>query len=130
MSLFQELQAVSKPKREEVEVPEWEDALKGRKIYLQQMSAPDRDAWEREGLKKIGDRWEDDWDNVRSRLISRCLVDEDGNKVFPNSDSMREIVHTITTPLYTKARKINCLDKESLEDSAKNSEGGQSADSG
>lgn len=125
MVLFEELLEASKQavqlSRVPVNVPEWEPVLKGRKLYLQKMSTDDRDAWEAEGLERNGDKYEVKTHNVRARLVSKCLVDEEGIKVFPNADTLKPMASTIVLPLYEKAEKLNKISRAAVDDLAKNS---------
>jgi hypothetical protein len=132
MVLFQELIAASKAarKRVPVRIPSWESVLNGKQLYVEQMSVEDRDAWEADGLEKDGDQYKPRLYNMRARLIYRCLVDEEGNKVFPNADTVKELPAVDAVPIYEQALELNRISNKDVEDIAKNSESGQSAASG
>lgn len=125
MSFFQELLEASakaaKAQRELIDVPEWAEVLNGRKVYIQKMSLEDRDAWEAEGLIKKGDDYEPKLQDMRARLLKYVLVDEDGVKLFPNTDTARQLPAYIGDPIYKRALALNRLTKESVEADAKNS---------
>ena len=63
-------------KYEEVDVPEW-----GGSVRLRGLSASERDEFE----ASIGVT--QDLTNMRSRLVVNCLTDEEGNRLFKNSEA-------------------------------------------
>ena len=89
-----------------VEVPEW-----GGSVYVRQMTAADRDAYEAEcypidvktGTATIRR------DNLRARLLSRTLCDESGSLLFSAADveSLGGKSSDVLEKLYHEARSIN-----------------------
>ncbi len=129
-ALFQELLAATPLARDEVDIPEWKEVLKGKKLYLKKMGVEERDAWEAANWEKRGDDYEFNDKNLRARLLYRCLVDEEGNKLFPSADSMSDLDPDIAIPLFERAKRMNKIGKNEIEELAKNSDGGLSAASG
>lgn len=66
-------------KREIVHVPEW-----GGDVIIQTMSGVTRNEWEQSLYNR--ETKEPDLVNSRAKLLSRCIVDEQGNRVFSESD--------------------------------------------
>lgn len=67
----------------EVEVEPW-----GGSVYVREMTGSDQDYWESE-LMQYGPDGQPELttDNARAELLVRCIVDEDGNRVFGDGDA-------------------------------------------
>jgi len=108
---------------ETVPVPEW-----GGEVTVSAIPAFERDRFEQEvaavGKGKIVE-------NLRARLVARCLVDENGNKLFEASD----VVHLgkksakVVNRLFEVCQKINGFSDDDIEELEKNSEQTQDGDS-
>ena len=68
---------------EEVEVPEW-----GGSVLVRGMTGKERDAFEvsllqpgRQGRREVNTA------NVRAKMVTRCVVDDDGNRLFTDADA-------------------------------------------
>src|SRR4030042_110875 len=61
-----------------VAVPEW-----GGDVSMRALSARERDAFE----LSVNDGKRKDMANLRARLLVRCLCDEQGNRIFEDSDA-------------------------------------------
>jgi hypothetical protein len=69
---------------EEVEVPEW-----GGTVLVRGMTGTERDAFEVSLMTPgRGGRREVNPVNVRAKLVARCVVDDDGNRLFADADAM------------------------------------------
>lgn len=70
---------------EVVSVPEW-----GMEVRIRALSAAERDAYEASCMKRLGSgkdaKLELSFDNMRAKLVARCLVDEQGARVFQDAD--------------------------------------------
>jgi hypothetical protein len=67
---------------EEVDVPEW-----GGSVLVRGMTGRERDAFELSMLQPgRGGRRVVDPANVRAKLVARCCVDDDGNRLFTDAD--------------------------------------------
>lgn len=66
-------------RRERVKVPEL-----GGVVVLQELTGRDRDAWEAETIDPATGAMR--MENARARLLSRCIVDEDGHRLFSAAD--------------------------------------------
>jgi hypothetical protein len=68
---------------EEVEVPEW-----GGTVLVRGMTGRERDAFEVSMMTSgRGGRREVNPVNVRAKLVARCVVDDDGNRLFDDADA-------------------------------------------
>lgn len=68
---------------EEVDVPEWNGT-----VLVRGMTGKERDAFEVSLLQPgRGGRREMNPANARAKVVARCVVDEDGNRVFTDGDA-------------------------------------------
>lgn len=82
----------------EINIPEWNTSC-----YLSELTAGDLDAYTQEVIEKA--------DNIRSRLLVKVLVDENGKKLFNNGDvpMLASKSGRVINRLYLEALKINNL---------------------
>lgn len=101
-------------KSEIVDVPEW-----GGQVRVAGMNAHDRDEWEVGSLKKDGTQNMDNW---RARLCAACIIDEDGNRLFTKEqvDELSKKSGAALHRVFEVANKLNFMNKDAIEDSAKN----------
>lgn len=108
-----------------VHVPEW-----GGDVIIASMSGAARDAWE----LWIGDaRQRGQFNNVRARLLSACIVDESGQRIFTSEADIEALGSKdsmVLDRLFEVARELNGLTDDAIEAAKKNSSHGLSADSG
>lgn len=111
------------PTVQEVDVPDF------GKVHVRRMKGFERDKWEAACIKADGKA---NMDNFRARLVTACLCDDKGNRLYQDGEigivGMLDAVPL--TEIYLAARKLNRLTKEDIEELAKNSVAGQSAGSG
>lgn len=69
--------------RERVDLPELGE---GAFVYVQGMSGTERDAWETSLVQGRGTHRKVNTLNIRAKLVVRCIVNEDGSRVFGNDD--------------------------------------------
>jgi hypothetical protein len=67
---------------ETVEVPEW-----GCKVVLRGLTGRQRDQFEEACRRVEGRKVEVDLDNVRAKLLVRCMFDDSGARVFADDDA-------------------------------------------
>lgn len=68
----------------EVAVPEWGvDA----KVRVRGMTGVERDEWEASNLERRGKRMVPNLANLRAKLITRCIVDDEGDRIFSEADA-------------------------------------------
>lgn len=67
---------------ETVEIPEW-----GGSVMVRGLTAAERDSFESSLFEGKGKNRKEKFENLRARLITRTLVDENGNRIFQDSDA-------------------------------------------
>ncbi len=121
------LAAAEKPRElQPVEVP----AL-GGVVYIRAMSGTERDAWERSLVTVKGKRVTPQTDNVRARLLVRCLCGEDGALLFAlsDADALGKLPASVLAPLYDHAQRHNGVSGADVEELGKDSAPGAGSDS-
>lgn len=104
--------------REQVDVPEW-----GGPVYVREMTAAERDAFEAEILDRKSDgEVEVDLQNIRARLLVRVLCDEDGDRLFDDADiePLSRKSGAVMGRLFQVAQKLNGLTAQDIEEIAGN----------
>jgi len=96
-----------------VYVPQW----KGD-VHLKTMSAYERDAFEAEIIEQGKVKYE----NIRARLLVRCICDEQGNLLFSSTDSdaLGKKNAGAVQLLFNEAKKMSELSDEDVEQLRKN----------
>jgi hypothetical protein len=97
----------------EVEVPEW-----GGEVCLRVMSGTERDKFESEF---VGDN--KSVEMVRAKLVSKCLCDEDGKRIFSEEEipELGDKSAAVLEMLFHKCMKHNRFTKDDVDDLAGNS---------
>jgi hypothetical protein len=112
--------------REVVEVPEW-----GGEVYVAAMTGADRDRFD-ESIQGRGGDDRVSMENYRARLLARCLVGEDGKRLFSEQDveALGRKSSAALGRLFSVAIRLNRLRKEDVDELVKNSDGAPSGASG
>lgn len=107
--------------QEEVQVPEW-----GGAVMVRGLSGTDRDAFEQDivRMKRSGKSTTTEMDlhNVRAKLCVRCIVDENGERLFDDAD-MEALGRKSATALqrvFDAAQRLSGLSDQDVEELAKN----------
>jgi hypothetical protein len=99
---------------EEVEVPEW-----GGSVLVLGMTGRERDAYE-VSLRDLrtGQRRPDALNNVRAKIVARCVVDDDGNRLFTDADvaALGEKSAAAIDRVFDVAARLSGLSDEDQED--------------
>jgi hypothetical protein len=66
---------------EEVDVPEW-----GGSVLVRGMSGRERDEFEASMAQQRGGKMVQNLVNVRAKIVIRCVVDDNGNRLFDAAD--------------------------------------------
>lgn len=102
-----------------MDVPEWKGT-----VHLRTMQAAERDAFELGSTAVRGRTRVQKLDNIRARLCAYCLADADGNPLFADPEKVAEQLGqkngAVLERLWERARAMNALNKEDVEDLAKN----------
>lgn len=94
------------------EVPEW-----GGTVRLRGMSGAERDAWEAE-VMDAREAGKLNYTNFRARLVARCLIDEQGQRLFTDSDieALGRKSALALMRVFEAAQKLNGLSKGDVEE--------------
>lgn len=115
-------------KRETMEVPEWNGP-----INLQEMSGIDREAFEEAVVSTNGDDPAANKGNLRGWLASFGIVDDDGNRLFTDADSVAALGRTSATALVrvcARIQKMNGIGEEEVAELVEDFSEGPDSDSG
>lgn len=117
------LKAASSPKnlpRDQVDVPEF-----GGFVIVQGMTGTERDAWEKSlVVLRRGVRRDINVENIRARLAVRCLVNEDGARLFEDEDAkaLGNLRVDVLQRIYETAQRLSGVTDGDLEELKKSSE--------
>ena len=111
--------------RETVDIPE----LGGAVIVLG-MTGAQRDAWERSLVVGRGKRRDVNTDNVRAKLAVRCLVNEQGQRLFTDGDApaLGNLRVDVLNRIYEAAQRVCGVSDEDIDELKKSSEAGAGSD--
>lgn len=124
----QDIFSVDDVKIVDLEVPEW-----GGTVRLRSLSAQERDDFESSTVKmrRDGTR-EEHMENFRARLVSKCLIDEDGKLMFTKASEITMLGSKSAAALqriFNECQKLNGLSDEDVEDLTQDFEGTPEEDS-
>lgn len=104
-------------KFEDVDVPEW-----GGTIRISEMSSKDRDDFDAGTIRIIGKKVEPVYDSRRAKLLSFCIVDDEGKRMFSSGDVEALALKSgnVITRLCDVAERLNGMTREAVEDQVKN----------
>lgn len=106
-------------KRKTVNVPEW-----GGDVVVRELTGTERDSYEAQQTVRKGDRVEPNPIGFRARLVVRALVDENGNRLFKDTDApkLSEKNGAVLDRLWDEIALLSGLVATAVEDAEKNSE--------
>ena len=112
-----------------VEVPEkW-----GGEVFVRMLSGDQRDAFEVGSSKRRGKVVEQNLQNIRARLCAYCLCDAGGAPLFTHPEqaaiALGKKSSAVLDTIFAAAKTLNALNKEDIDELAKNSDGDQPGDS-
>src|SRR5690606_32045842 len=112
--------------RELVEVPEW-----GGAVYVRALTGADRAQFEASIVEQRGRAAPLHLKQIRAKLVALTVVGEDGQRIFADDDvaALGGKSAAALDRLFAVAQRLSGLSKEDVEELAKTSESGQSADS-
>jgi len=110
---------------EEVDVPEW-----GGTVLVRGMSGRERDEFEVSMTVRHGKQMVQDFANTRAKIVARCVVDEDGQRLFTDADVavLGEKSGAAIDRIFGVASRLSGLGAEDVEELAENF-GGTNGDS-
>jgi hypothetical protein len=119
------LQAQDLP-RELVDVPEW-----GGSVYVRALTGAERDAFETSIVEQRGKSTKMNLKNIRAKLVALTVVDEEGNRIFSDSDAsaLGKKSAAALDRVFEVAQRLSGLRPEDVEELSKNFGSDQSEDS-
>jgi hypothetical protein len=95
----------------EIDVPEW-----GGTVTIRELSSKDRDNFEAEL------HMTDDLRNLRARLVVKAIIDENGERMFADSDAeaLGNKSSSVLIRIFDAVRDMNGMDDEALEEAQGN----------
>lgn len=110
----------------EVEVPEW-----GGVVLVRGLSGLERDAYEQSLTMIRGKEHLPNLTNARAKLVSRAVVDENGERLFTDRqvNALGEKSSIALTRIFEVVAEMSGMTDESVEDAEGNSEVAQTGDS-
>ncbi|MCE5185075.1 MAG: hypothetical protein LLF76_03000 [Planctomycetaceae bacterium] len=124
----EQILAASALKTDTVDVPEL-----GGKVMIQEMTAAERDSFEASQLQKNGKNYETNFQNLRAKLIVRCVIDAQKKvRLFTDDDAVivGQLPASKIDKLFSACQRLNGLSKADVEELAKNSVSPQTDSSG
>ncbi len=111
---------------EDVPVPEW-----GGTVRVRALTGAERDAFEQSIVEQRGRSTRMNLQNLRAKLVALTVVDEEGNRIFSDSDAklLGKKSALALNRVFEVAQKLSGLTSEDVEELTKNSESDQSEDS-
>lgn len=104
-----------------VSVPEWKGDVK-----VKMMSGSERDLFESSIFEQKGKDLQRNMNNLRAKLISKCLIGEDGNRLFSDKeiDLLGRKSAKALDRIYEVCVRLNGIGAKEIEELTKNSESG------
>lgn len=111
---------------EDVEVPEW-----GGSVRVRALSGHDRDEFEASMATMRGKKLVPDTENIRAKLVARCLIDEQGDPMFSQRDvwELGKKSAAALDRIFEVASRLSGLDADDIEELEGNSAGDQNGGS-
>jgi hypothetical protein len=97
-----------------VDIPEW-----GGEVVVSELSAAARMEWELDAFGADGKPSNDNW---KAKLVTRCIVDENGERMFSADDvaALGKKSSKAIDRVYVAALEVNALGDDSVEEIEKN----------
>jgi len=101
---------------ETVSVPEW-----GGEVRIRTMTGADRDAYEQSLFASRGPDEKSNLRNVRARIVAYSAVDEDGKRIFEESDiaALGEKSAAALERVYLACRRLSAITQEDIDELGK-----------
>ena len=114
-------------KYEDVLIPEWGGAW----VRVRSMSASERDRFEAGTVQRNGKEVTTNFENIRARLCIMCLVNENGERLFDETDTfpLGGKSAAALQRVFEVAQRLNGLREEDVNELAANFPNGQNGDS-
>lgn len=108
-----------------LDIPEW-----GGTINVRGMSGHERDQFEQSLIQQRGKDQRVNMKNARAKIVVLCAVDEDGNRIFTDTDisALGRKSAKALDRIFTVAQDLSGIKEDDLDELTKNSEGMTSED--
>lgn len=102
---------------EDVEVPEW-----GGTVRIRVMTGAERNRFEQSVITRRGKHTDLNLDAIREKLIALCVVDENGERIFDESDipALGEKNAAALTRIFDACQRLNGLTEADVDELAGN----------
>jgi len=110
-----------------LDVPEW-----GGTVRVRALTGVERDALEASAIQGKGKNRDVNLTNFRAKLCARAIVDEQGKRIFEDADiaALGRKSSGALSKVYNLAAELSGISDADVDELTKNSESGQSGDSG
>lgn len=117
MNLRESILAKDTRPSEKMKVEAW-----GITVVVRGLGGRERDAFEEGCRMRVGKKIEANTENIRARLLVRCLYDEAGAIIFNEEDAevLGNQAAAVLEPLVKTAQKLSGLNDEDVEELAAN----------
>lgn len=111
---------------EDVAVPEW-----GGVVRVRGLTGTERDAFEASVVERQGKQSKLNMANIRARLVTLVVVDDDGKRLFSDADvaALGRKSGVALNRVFEVAQRLSGITEADMSELEKNSAGGQSEDS-
>lgn len=111
----------------DIDVPEW-----GGTVRVRALTGVERDALEASAIQGKGKNRDVNLTNFRAKLCARAIVDEQGKRIFEDADiaALGRKSSGALSKVYNLAAELSGISEADVDELTKNSESGQSGDSG
>lgn len=101
----------------DVEVPEW-----GGVVRVRVMTGAERGDFEQSIITGRGKNRDINFKNLRGKLVARCLIDEDGERLFSDADiqALEEKSAAALSRVFDVCQRINGLTDSDVEELTEN----------
>jgi hypothetical protein len=116
----------------EVHVPEWADPVTGDDLVIvRALSGKERDAYESSMVQQRGKEMIRNLANIRAKLVVKCVVDENGERLFADQDAnaLGQKSAAALDRVFEVAAELSRLTDEDIEELGKGSEETPAGDS-
>jgi hypothetical protein len=128
LSLRERILARDDRQYESVHIPEWDEMVRVRGL-----TGTERDRWEASMMRQDGSRHPQvNLDNLRAKLVALTMVDEQGRRVFRDSDvpALGDMSASALQRIFEVAQRLSRLTDQDVEELTGNSSGETSAENG
>jgi len=96
----------------------------GGHVFVRGMTGAERDAFEASLVVGRGKSRDVSTANIRAKLVARCLVTEQGERLFTDAeaDALGAVRADVLTPIFSVAQRLSGVSDEDIDELGKRSE--------